>query len=98
MKTLNITLVVVAPGYTSADEIGKKNLMEMAKIIGMKSRSSMASCTGDTKHLEYDKYEVSAIVQIDGEGDVSFDVDTPSEVDDDGGEDGEGDRLTEVSR
>lgn len=71
MKTLNITLTVNAPGYTSADELGKKNLMELVKIIGMRSGSSMASCTGETNHLEYTTYEVNATVKIDSCGDVS---------------------------
>ena len=71
MKTLNITLTVKAATHNSAEAIGKHELMELTKIIGKRSGSSMASCSGNTTYMEYDNYEVNATVQINGGGDVS---------------------------
>lgn len=71
MKTLNITLTVLANTLNDAENRGKMELMELVKIIGMRSGSNIASCSGDTDHLDNDKYEVNAKVQIDGCGDVT---------------------------
>ena len=71
MKTLNITLTIKANSNNSAEILGKHELMELTKIIGKRSGSSMASCSGNTTYMEYDNYEVNATVQIDGCGDVS---------------------------
>lgn len=71
MKTLSITLTIKANSNNSAEILGKHELMELTKIIGTRSGSSMASCSGNTTHMEYDNYEVNATVQINGCGDVS---------------------------
>lgn len=71
MKTLNITLTIKATNYSVAETFGKNELMELAKIIGMKSRSCMASCAGNTNYVADGVYEVEATVQIDGRLDVT---------------------------
>jgi hypothetical protein len=71
MKTLNIILTVKAINTNTAEQIGKRELMEFAKTLGLRSGSFMASCEGDTTYKEYDLYEVDARVQIDGSFDVT---------------------------
>ncbi len=71
MKTLNINLIVKANDTNTAENIGKHQLMELAKIVGMRSGSSIASCTGHTNCVDIGYYEIIATVQIDGTGDVN---------------------------
>ena len=71
MKTLNITLTVLANNYNDADKRGQEELMELVKRIGMSSGSSVASCEGDTNHLEGNKYEVYANVKLNGTGNIN---------------------------
>lgn len=71
MKTLNITLMVNATTLNNAETIGKNELMEFAKIIGMRSGSFMAHCEGNATHIANNDYEINATVQVDGCGDVS---------------------------
>lgn len=66
MKTLNITLVTKANSYKEAEMYGMNDMMELAKIIGVRSGSTVASCNGDVKHMNSNEYEVSAKMQIDG--------------------------------
>ena len=58
MKTLNITLTIVADTHDEADFYGKLALMDFAKTVGMSSFSTMASCEGDTKHVAGRHYTV----------------------------------------
>lgn len=71
MKTLNITMTVLADSYKEADYRGQAELMELVKRIGMSSGSTIASCEGDTKHRVDNRYEVKAKVRLDGIGDVT---------------------------
>jgi len=71
MKTLNIILTVKAISTNTAEMICKRELMEFAKTLGLRSGSFMASCDGNTTYKEYDLYEVDANVQIDGNFDVT---------------------------
>lgn len=71
MKTLNITLGIFADTYEEADLYGKCALMDFAKMVGMRSRSTVASCEGDTKYVAGRSYNVNAKVQIDGNVNVN---------------------------
>lgn len=71
MKKLNVNLVVKANDMNMAEAIGTRELMGLAKLIGMSSGSSVASCNGDTQPLTYGKYNVDAVIEIDGNGDVN---------------------------
>lgn len=71
MKKLNVNLVVKANDMNTAKAIGERELMGLAKLIGMSSGSMVASCHGDTQPLAYGKYNVDATIEIDGNGDVN---------------------------
>lgn len=71
MKKLNVNLVVKANDMQVAECIGTRELMGLAKLIGMSGGSSVASCKGDTEPLVYGKYQVNATIEIDGNGDVN---------------------------
>lgn len=71
MKTLNITLGIYADTYEEADLYGKCALMEFVKKVGMDSRSTVASCEGDTKYVAGRSYNVNAKIQIDGNVNVN---------------------------
>lgn len=71
MKKLNVNLVVKANDMNTAEAIGERELMGLARLIGMSSGSMVASCHGDTQPLTYGKYNVDATIEIDGNGDVN---------------------------
>ena len=66
MKTLNITLSIMAETHAEADLYGKCALMEFAKAVGMRSGSTVASCEGETEYIAGRQYNVNAEMQIDG--------------------------------
>ena len=71
MKTLNITLTIKANDYNVADILGQGALIELVKTIGINSGSYIASCSGNTEYAADGVYEVSATVELDGNGDVT---------------------------
>lgn len=71
MKKLDVRLVVNANNIHEAEAIAQRELMGLAKLIGMKSGSSIGSCKGDTLSLGCRTYQVAALIEIDGNGDVN---------------------------
>ena len=71
MKKLDVRLVVNANNIHEAEAIAQRELMGMVKLIGMKSGSSIGSCKGDTLSLGCRTYQVAALIEIDGNGDVN---------------------------
>ena len=71
MKTLNINLTVKAINHDTAENFSVNMLKELTRIIGMRSGSSIASCTGHTNCVDIGSYEVIATVQIDGTNNVT---------------------------
>ena len=71
MKNLEITLSVRANNLGHAENIAKRELMELAKVIGKRSGSSMASGSGEATHIAGDAYQINATVSIDGNGNVN---------------------------
>ena len=71
MKKLDVRLVVNANNIHEAEAIAQRELMGLVKLIGMKSGSSVGSCKGDTLSLGCRTYQVAALIEIDGNGDVN---------------------------
>lgn len=71
MKKLNVNLVVKANNKHEAEAIAQRELMGLVKLIGMKSGSSIGSCKGDTLPLGCRTYQVAALIEIDGNGEMN---------------------------